>query len=198
MTFSQILKTWWNNWKRRKKSPTMLWGMPGKNGIYLKRFRMSDSVVLIEKENIRFSDNIHIGHYCILDGSGGLEIGKGSQLSSRVSLFTHSSHMAIRLYGEMYTQIEKIPDDIYFAKPIRIGKYCFIGAGSYVLPGVKIGDYSAVAAGTLVKKSIPAYSFVAGNPAEIKGDVRKMDKRYLEKYPELKQSYIISMENADQ
>lgn len=49
----------------------------------------------------------------------------------------------------------------------RIGRRCFIGARSIIMPGVVIGDGSVVAAGSVVTKDVPARSIVAGNPARI-------------------------------
>lgn len=48
----------------------------------------------------------------------------------------------------------------------RIGKNCFIGARSIILPGVTIGDGSIVAAGSVVTKDVPPSTIVAGNPAK--------------------------------
>ncbi len=49
----------------------------------------------------------------------------------------------------------------------RIGRHCFIGARSIILPGVTIGDESVVAAGSIVTKDVPPRSLVAGNPAKV-------------------------------
>ena len=49
----------------------------------------------------------------------------------------------------------------------RIGRNCFIGGGSLILPGVEIGDNCVVGAGSVVTKSVPPRSVVAGNPARI-------------------------------
>jgi acetyltransferase-like isoleucine patch superfamily enzyme len=49
----------------------------------------------------------------------------------------------------------------------RIGKNCFIGAHSIILPGVTVGDGSIVAAGAVVNRDVPPGSIVAGNPAKI-------------------------------
>jgi acetyltransferase-like isoleucine patch superfamily enzyme len=49
--------------------------------------------------------------------------------------------------------------------PIRIGNDCFIGYGAILLPGVQIGDRVIVGAGSVVTRSVPSNSVVAGNPA---------------------------------
>jgi acetyltransferase-like isoleucine patch superfamily enzyme len=49
----------------------------------------------------------------------------------------------------------------------RIGRRCFIGARSFILPGVEIGDECIVAAGSIVTRSVPPRCIVAGNPAVI-------------------------------
>lgn len=49
----------------------------------------------------------------------------------------------------------------------RIGRNCFIGGSSLILPGVEIGDNCVVGAGSVVTKSVPPRCVVAGNPARI-------------------------------
>jgi len=49
----------------------------------------------------------------------------------------------------------------------RIGENCFIGGCSLILPGIEIGDNCVVGAGSVVTKSVPARSIVAGNPARV-------------------------------
>ncbi len=58
-----------------------------------------------------------------------------------------------------------------------------IGAGAVILPGVTIGEYAIVAAGSVVTKDVPPYAIVAGNPARIIGYVT--DPRFKQKVREL-------------
>ena len=49
----------------------------------------------------------------------------------------------------------------------KIGKKCFIGANSIIMPGVTIGDSVVVGSGAVVTKDILSGCNVAGNPARI-------------------------------
>jgi serine acetyltransferase len=62
----------------------------------------------------------------------------------------------------------------YETKEVRIGKYCWIGMGSMILPGVTLGDFTIVGAGAIVTKSFEeGYCVIGGNPARI---IKKLDQ----------------------
>lgn len=50
----------------------------------------------------------------------------------------------------------------------RIGKNCFIGMNSLILPGVSIGDECIIGAGSVVVADIPSHCLAVGNPAIVK------------------------------
>lgn len=51
---------------------------------------------------------------------------------------------------------------------VEIGEYCWLGAGSVVLPNVTLGPFTIVAAGAVVTKPFPeGYCVVAGIPARV-------------------------------
>ncbi|MEO6000192.1 MAG: acyltransferase [Chitinophagaceae bacterium] len=50
---------------------------------------------------------------------------------------------------------------------IVIHEGCWIGANVVITSGVIVGEYSIVAAGSIVTKDVPSYSMVAGNPAKL-------------------------------
>ena len=63
------------------------------------------------------------------------------------------------------TRVYRPYEDIR-SKPVKICKGAFIGAGSYILKGVTIGEKSIVGAGSVVTKDIPSGEIWAGNPAK--------------------------------
>ena len=60
-----------------------------------------------------------------------------------------------------------------FAKT-KIEKFVSIGANATILGGVNIGEYALIGAGSVVTKSVPAFSLLKGNPGRIVG---KVDER---------------------
>lgn len=99
-----------------------------------------------------------IGAFTLIDGSGGLRIGKGCDISSGAQILTHSSMRR--------TVTERVHPDVDRA-PTEIGDHCFIGTNAVILMGSRIGHHSVVAAGAVVKENsdFPPYSVIAGNPA---------------------------------
>ena len=86
-----------------------------------------------------------------------IEIGDYVRIAKNVSFFTHGGVWTVR---KKY----KIDDLDYFGK-IKVGDYTYIGDSVILLPGVIIGENCIVGAGSVVTKSIPKDSVVAGNPA---------------------------------
>lgn len=58
---------------------------------------------------------------------------------------------------------------------IHIGKSVMIGMESLIMPGVTIGDGAIVGAGSLVSKSIPAWTIAVGSPAKVVKQIPERD-----------------------
>lgn len=63
-----------------------------------------------------------------------------------------------------------------WCKKILICEGSWIGAGVIILPGVSIGRYCVVGAGSVVTRNVDDYTVVAGNPARV---LRVLDKSRL-------------------
>lgn len=166
----------------------MIWGYRCATGAWRPRTRMSDTVFIYHPDRLSVADNVFVWHYTILDGTGGLEIGEGTQVGAWVGVFTHSSHLAIRLYGRHYHEVPEDEKQAFEVRPVRIGRFVFVAAGSTILPGATIGDGALIAAGSVVKGDVAPFAIMAGNPARPVGSTRSLDERYLSD-PELRRWY---------
>ena len=110
-------------------------------------------------------EDVWIGAFTLIDGSGGLKVGRGVNVSSGAQLLTHSSARR--------TVTARTHPDVDRA-PTVIEDYVFIGANAVVLMGSTIGAHSIVAAGAVVREgsTFPPHSLIAGVPAVRKGDAR--------------------------
>jgi acetyltransferase-like isoleucine patch superfamily enzyme len=155
------------------------WDRPSKQ--FRKYTRISSTAILENRAKISISDHVWIGHFNVLDGSNQIIIGRGCQLAANVSIFTHGSQTAIRLYGDDFIKIASNERAGYTRGAVIIGDYTFIGAGSIVMPGVSLGKGCLVGAGSLVNMSAPDFSLLRGSPAQIVGDVRDLDKGFIDR-----------------
>lgn len=57
--------------------------------------------------------------------------------------------------------------DPAYTAPVVIGKNCYIGSDTTILPGVTIGDDTIIGVGSVVTRSIPPGSVAMGVPAKV-------------------------------
>ena len=73
-----------------------------------------------------------------------------------------------------------------YNKKVKIKRGTFVGPGVTILPGVVIGKNCFIRAGTVIKKSIPDFTIVEGNPQKILG---KLDSKLASKINNKNKSY---------
>ena len=109
---------------------------------------------------IIIKDNTQIGKNVVISSKKSITIGSNCLFSYRVSLLDYNHEFRNK-------EIAPVNDVLTEGKAIVIGDDCFIGANSFILQGVKLGKHCVVGASSVVTKSFPAYSIVAGIPAKI-------------------------------
>lgn len=107
---------------------------------------------------IRLGEHVFINANCtFLDGAF-ITIGAHTLIGPNVQIYTPHHPLDYRERRESKE----------YSYPVTIGKDCWIGGGSIILPGVTIGDRSIIGAGSVVTKDIPSDCVAVGNPAVVK------------------------------
>lgn len=115
---------------------------------------------------------------CINNAVGDVTIGDNSRVgihSTVIGPVSIGSHVIVAqgvvisaLNHRFGDDTKSISEQGVDTKQIVIEDNVWIGANAVVLPGVRIGRHSVVAAGAVVTHNVPADSLVAGVPAEVK------------------------------
>ena len=103
---------------------------------------------------VKFGKNVFINHSAILSSSGGIEFEDGVMCAPGLNIAT--------INHDMYQR-----HSIYTYGKVTIKKNAWIGLNVTICPGVTIGQYAVVAAGSVVTKDVPDHCVVAGVPAKI-------------------------------
>ena len=109
---------------------------------------------------INISDGTQIGRYFVVSACKNISIGKKCLISYNVTIADHN-------HDVFNPEISPMDAGITEGKEIIIEDECFIGALSFILKGVHLGRHSVVGANSVVTKSFPAYSVIAGSPARL-------------------------------
>jgi acetyltransferase-like isoleucine patch superfamily enzyme len=110
-------------------------------------------------KGVVIGDGSSVGDYSFIGAAGGVAIGKRVLMGQRVSI--HAQNHAF-----MDAAIS-IADQGTTQQGVSIGDDCWLGSGSIILDGVELGAGTVVAAGSVVTKSFPPRSVVAGVPARL-------------------------------
>lgn len=103
-----------------------------------------------------------IGPFTILDGTGGLSIGKFCNIGSGVHIYTHDTIAWVLSGGKKK----------YRYAPVKIGSYTYIAPHTIITKGVTIGQRCLIGANSIVNKDIPDNSIAFGSTCKIVGKVQ--------------------------
>jgi acetyltransferase-like isoleucine patch superfamily enzyme len=106
---------------------------------------------------LEIGDECFLGDECLLDLAEGIRLERQVTLAERVLVLTHMN------VG--YRDHPLQPHFPPMAAPVVVEAGAFVGANVTVLPGVRVGSQSFVAAGSVVTADVPPRTLVAGNPA---------------------------------
>lgn len=144
--------------------------------------RIDDFCVLSAGEGgIAIGRNVHIAVMSTLMGKGRITVHDFCNLSSRVGIYSSSDDYS----GEFLTN-PTVPASLTHVdhRPVTLHRHVIIGSGSVVLPGVTIGEGTAIGALSLVTHDLESFGIYAGVPLKrlkSRSDrVLELEKRYRE------------------
>lgn len=113
-----------------------------------------------------------------------IEIGDNVTVGYDVQFITHDG--TSRLFRDGFPEMSRFGNRF---GTILVRDNCFIGNSAILLPGIEIGPHSVVGAGSVVTKTVPSRTIVAGNPAR---PIKTLDE-YIADYPQR----LIPLQAAD-
>jgi acetyltransferase-like isoleucine patch superfamily enzyme len=131
------------------------------NGVFLGR----NSILSCKEGDIVVEDNVNIGFNCEVVSLSKVSLGKNTMLAA----------YAYVIGGGHKHDRHDIPilDQDRISNGISIGEDVWLGAGSRIMDGTKIGNHSIIGANAVVTKDIPEFSIAVGIPAKVTRDRRK-------------------------
>lgn len=142
--------------------------------------------------NVRFTNTPNFGSEPYL-----ISIGDDTTISFDVAFVNHDGGTRV---------IKNLPGqnkETVIYGTIKIGKNCFIGARSTILPNVSIGDNTIIGAGTIVTKDIPSNSVACGIPCKVICSIDEYMNKHKEDFdymvnlpPDKKKQYLLKKFNT--
>ena len=113
-------------------------------------------IVVTNGSKVLFKENADIGCNSIFNCGANLNVGQNVLMAGFCYIQT-SSHKILKS--------EIIQAQGHNHREINIGDDCWLGGGSFIMPGVRLGKGVVVGANSIVNKDVDDFSIVAGSPA---------------------------------
>ena len=116
---------------------------------------------------IRIGNNVGMSGVTIYARKG-IEIGENTAIGGNTKILDNDFHpIEAETRNKLLADKNGGDSDLVPAKPIKIGKNCFIGCNAIILKGTELGDGCVVGAGAVVSGKFEANSVIVGNPARV-------------------------------
>ncbi len=107
---------------------------------------------------LEIQDQVYIGSFACITVINSIVIESGSMISDYFYASDHTHGYDPR-FGSPTTQ------PLTSKSPVRVGRNCFIGYRVTITPGVTLGESCVVGAHSVVTRSFPPFTMLAGVPA---------------------------------
>jgi acetyltransferase-like isoleucine patch superfamily enzyme len=107
-------------------------------------------------------DRVSLNYRGVISVRDSVRIGDDTLIAGEVAIFDNTNHPV-----SPAQRLARRPPSAAEIGPVVIGRNVWIGLRCMIMRGVTIGDNAVVAAGSVVTRSVPPNTVVAGNPAVV-------------------------------
>ncbi|MEM1145082.1 MAG: acyltransferase [Pseudomonadota bacterium] len=152
-----------------------------------KKFRICNGSIAVKN-----NAHLKIGDYCVLQDRAAIAVAESVSIGNFVgiaggSLISDNNTHAIGIESWVRHRITVAPGgpgypglgngwELSESAPVVIEDGVWVGGSSTISKGVRIGEGSIVARGSVVTKDVPPYSIVGGNPARVLKELSRPDQ----------------------
>ena len=147
--------------KRREEILRKLFGKLGKNPY------VEPTIFCGFGWNIEVGDHFFANNNCVFVDPGKITFGDNVFIGPSCGFYTAHHPIHPELRNKLYE----------YARPITVGSDVWIGGGTVVLPGARIGSNVVIGAGSVVTGEIPDNVVAFGNPCKVYRAITEEDLR---------------------
>lgn len=136
-----------------------------------------------DRNGMRIGSFVHIAVGVTILGAGGLILEDFTGLAAHVCIHTSTDDY---IDGAMTGPWAPAEFRHETSAPVVLRRHAVVGTGSSILPGVELGVGAAIGALTLVRKSVPCFVVMAGNPAR---EVAERGRAMLEREEKIRATF---------
>ncbi len=121
---------------------------------------IDDYVMIYAKKKMRIGNYVHIACFTSITGGEEFTMEEFSGISQGCRILTGTEDFKYWGFGnptieEQYRNVTRAP--------IRMGKFCLVGANSVLLPGITLGEGAVVGAGSVISKDLEPWGIYVAN-----------------------------------
>lgn len=121
---------------------------------------IDDFTFIFARSRVRIGSFVHLSIFSSITASDEVELGDYVAISQGCRILSASDDF--KDWGMGNSTIDEVWRNVNRA-PVRIGRFCIVGANSVVLPGVSIGEGVSVGACSVVTRDLAPWGIYVGN-----------------------------------
>ena len=117
---------------------------------------------LFDEPKLVIGNRVDLGHNVVFIVNKEIVLEDDINVASGVRFMDTDAHPR-----DAMARIADLPPEAEEVKPVRIGRYAWIGHNVFVMKGVTIGEGAIIGVNSVVVNDIPPYCVAMGNPARV-------------------------------